>query len=135
MSAVPGWVWAPKTEEGLHRSVLGRGTPLMEEGHGGAEPGSQALPGSPGEPASPLKVVSDPEALGQVILGAVRMLGNLGEQGPMGPAGLAAGGEGRCSEHRERERRGCSWGRRTWLLARCLLQSEVAGGDQGPPQS
>lgn len=87
------------------------------------------------DPASPLKVVSDPEALGQVILGAVRMLGNLGEQGPMGPAGLAAGGEGRCSEHRERERRGCSWGRRTWLLARCLLQSEVAGGDQGPPQS
>lgn len=87
------------------------------------------------DPASPLNVVSDPEALGQVILGAVRMLGNLGEQGPMEPAGQASGGEGRCSEHRERERRGCSWGRRTWLLARCLLQSEVAGGDQGPPQS
>lgn len=36
------------------------------------------------DPASPLKVVSDPEALGQVALGTVRMLGNLGEQGSMG---------------------------------------------------
>lgn len=36
------------------------------------------------DPTFPLKVVSDPEALGQVAVGTVRVLGNLGEQGSMG---------------------------------------------------
>lgn len=75
-------------------------------------------------PASPLKIVSDPEALGQVILGAVRMLGNLGEQGPMGPAGQAARG-GWCSELREQDKdEGApgATGHGCWLDASCSLK-------------
>lgn len=80
-----------------HRRVLRRGTLLVEGGHSSAEPRSQAGVGAPGEPSYEeakaqacqgsrlsLKVLSDPEALGQVALGTVRMLGNLGEQGSMG---------------------------------------------------
>lgn len=53
------------------------------------------------DPASPLKVVSDPEALGQEALGDSKDDGEPRKAGVHGTTSQAAGREGQCSEHRE----------------------------------